>query len=195
MSQLCVTPWMAAHGLPLSPGILNQEALEGGLPFHSPNKWKWKWKWSSLAQCPSWGPMDCSPPGSSAHGISQKASVLEWVAIISIWTYEKKILILEVFQVVWIKFNLPGLDSNSYSQILIISNIFLMISTNTSLCSYIDLLDGFSFYLISILLCYCFVHMNKCAWISRWILSDDKQKKKQMLKTDKKFRAIVNWIA
>ena len=27
-----------------------------------------------------WGPMDCSPPGSSVHGISQ-ARMLEWVAI------------------------------------------------------------------------------------------------------------------
>ena len=27
-----------------------------------------------------WGSMDCSPPGSSVHGISQ-ASILEWVAI------------------------------------------------------------------------------------------------------------------
>ena len=29
-----------------------------------------------------WDPMDCSPPGSSVHGISQ-ASILEWVAISS----------------------------------------------------------------------------------------------------------------
>ena len=28
------------------------------------------------------GPMDCSPPGSSVHGISQ-ARILEWVAITS----------------------------------------------------------------------------------------------------------------
>ena len=31
--------------------------------------------------CPTlWNPMDCSPPGSSVHGISQ-ARILEWVAI------------------------------------------------------------------------------------------------------------------
>ena len=31
--------------------------------------------------CPTlWDPMDCSPPGSSVHGISQ-ARILEWVAI------------------------------------------------------------------------------------------------------------------
>ena len=31
--------------------------------------------------CPTlWGPMDCSPPGSSVHGILQ-ARILEWVAI------------------------------------------------------------------------------------------------------------------
>ena len=31
--------------------------------------------------CPTlWDPMDCSPPGSSVHGILQ-ARILEWVAI------------------------------------------------------------------------------------------------------------------
>ena len=36
----------------------------------------------SIAQlCPTlWDPMDCSPPGSSVHGISQ-ARILEWVSI------------------------------------------------------------------------------------------------------------------
>ena len=39
-------------------------------------------KWSEVAQsCPTLcDPMDCSPPGSSVHGILQ-ARVLEWVAI------------------------------------------------------------------------------------------------------------------
>ena len=38
----------------------------------------------SIAQsCPTlWDPLDCSPPGSSAHGISQ-ARIREWVAISS----------------------------------------------------------------------------------------------------------------
>ena len=35
----------------------------------------------SLQSCPTlWDPIDCSPPGSSAHGILQ-ARILEWVAI------------------------------------------------------------------------------------------------------------------
>ena len=35
---------------------------------------------SVVKLCPAlWDPMDCSPPGSSAHGISQ-ARILEWVA-------------------------------------------------------------------------------------------------------------------
>ena len=41
-----------------------------------------EWKWSEVAQLcltPS-DPMDCSPPGSSAHGILQ-ARILEWVAM------------------------------------------------------------------------------------------------------------------
>ena len=34
----------------------------------------------SLQSCPICDPMDCSPPGSSVHGILQ-AGILEWVAI------------------------------------------------------------------------------------------------------------------
>ena len=47
-----------------------------GLPPLSPMKW------SEVAQsCPTLcDPMDCSPPGSSVHGIFQ-AWILEWVAI------------------------------------------------------------------------------------------------------------------
>ena len=34
-----------------------------------------------MLACPTlWGPMNCSPPGSSVHGISQ-ARIVEWVAI------------------------------------------------------------------------------------------------------------------
>ena len=38
------------------------------------------WKWSLSVLSNSWRPMDCSPPGSSIHGIFQ-ARVLEWGAI------------------------------------------------------------------------------------------------------------------
>ena len=37
--------------------------------------------WSITPVCPTlWDPMDCSPPGSSVHGILQ-ARILEWVAM------------------------------------------------------------------------------------------------------------------
>ena len=39
-----------------------------------------KWKWSRSVVSDSYGLMDCSPPGSSIHGIFQ-ARVLEWDAI------------------------------------------------------------------------------------------------------------------
>ena len=39
-----------------------------------------KWKWSRSAVSDSLQPVDCSPPGSSVHGILQ-ARILEWVAI------------------------------------------------------------------------------------------------------------------
>ena len=40
----------------------------------------WKWKWSRSVMSDSLRPMDCSPPGSSVHGILQ-ARILEWIAI------------------------------------------------------------------------------------------------------------------
>ena len=69
--RLCVTPETAAHQAPPSLGFSRQEHWSG-LPFPSP---KWKVKVKSLS------PMDCSPPGSSIHGIFQ-ARVLEWGAIV-----------------------------------------------------------------------------------------------------------------
>ena len=39
-----------------------------------------KWKWSRSVVSTFYGPMDCSLPGSSIHGIFQ-ARILEWVAI------------------------------------------------------------------------------------------------------------------
>ena len=66
---------MAAHQAPLSLRFSRQEHWSG-LAFPSPMRE------SEVAQsCPTLsGPMDCSPPGSSAHGILQ-AGALEWGAI------------------------------------------------------------------------------------------------------------------
>ena len=66
---------MAAHQAPPSLGFSRQEHWSG-LPFPSPMRE------SEVTQsCPTLSdPMDCSPPGSSAHGIFQ-ARVLEWGAI------------------------------------------------------------------------------------------------------------------
>ena len=71
----CATPWMAAHQAPLSLGFSRQEHWSG-LLFPSPMRE------SEVAQsCQTLSdPMDCSPPGSSVHGIFQ-ARVLEWGAI------------------------------------------------------------------------------------------------------------------
>ena len=77
--QLLATPWTAAHQAPPSLGFSRQEHWSG-LPFPSPmhESDKWKGKWSRVLT-PS-DPMDCSPPGSSIHGICQ-ARVLESGAI------------------------------------------------------------------------------------------------------------------
>ena len=49
---------------------------------YEPDMWQWLQHCCLIAQwCPTFcDPMDCIPPGSSVHGISQ-ARVLEWVAI------------------------------------------------------------------------------------------------------------------
>ena len=73
--QVCATPQTAAHQAPLSLGFSRQEHWSG-LPFPSPVHE------SEVAQsCLTLSdPMDCSPPGSSVHGIFQ-ARVLDWGAI------------------------------------------------------------------------------------------------------------------
>ena len=73
--RLCATPETAAHQAPQSLGFSRQEH-GSGLPFPSPMRE------SEVAQlCPTLSdPMDCSLPGSSAHGIFQ-ARVLEWGAV------------------------------------------------------------------------------------------------------------------
>ena len=77
--RLCATPQTAAHQAPPSLGFSRQEPWSG-LPFPSPMHESEKWKWNAQS-CPTLSdPMDCSPPGSSAHGIFQ-ARVLEWGAI------------------------------------------------------------------------------------------------------------------
>ena len=77
--QLCATPETAAHQAPPSLGFSRQEHCSG-LPFPSPVRESEKWKWSRSVVSDSSRPMDCSPPGSSVHGIFQ-ARVLEWGAI------------------------------------------------------------------------------------------------------------------
>ena len=77
--QLCATPYLAAHQAPLSLGFSRQKHWSG-LPFPSPMHESESE--NEVAQsCPTPSdPMDCSPPGSSVHGIFQ-ARVLEWGAI------------------------------------------------------------------------------------------------------------------
>ena len=73
--RLCATPQTAAHQAPLSLGLSRQEHWSG-LPCPS------TMRESEVTQsCLTLSdPMDCSPPGSSVHGIFQ-ARVLEWGAI------------------------------------------------------------------------------------------------------------------
>ena len=50
----------------------------GAISFY--NSWEWKVKVKLLSRVRLHDPMDCSPPGSSIHGIFQ-ARILEWGAI------------------------------------------------------------------------------------------------------------------
>ena len=75
--RVCVTPQMAAHQAPPSLGFSRQEHWSG-LPFPSPMQ-ESESEVTQSCLTPS-DPMDCSPPGSSIHGIF-KARVLEWGAI------------------------------------------------------------------------------------------------------------------
>ena len=78
--QSCPTlcdPIDGSHQASLSLGFSRQEHWSG-LPFPSPMH---KSESEVTQPCPTpSNPMDCSPPGSSVHGIFQ-ARVLEWAAI------------------------------------------------------------------------------------------------------------------
>ena len=77
--RLCATPQTAARQAPPSLGFSRQEHWSG-LPFPSPI-YEMKSESEVAQSCPTLSdPMDCSPPGSSVHGIFQ-ARVPEWVAI------------------------------------------------------------------------------------------------------------------
>ena len=76
--RLCATPQMAAHQAPPSLGFST------GVGCHFLLQCMKVKRESEVSQsCPTLSdPMDCSPPGSSIHGIFQ-ARVLEWGAIAS----------------------------------------------------------------------------------------------------------------
>ena len=71
--RLFVIPWTVAHQAPPSMGFSRQEYWSG-LPFPSPMHESESEVAQSCATVSN--PMDCSPPGSSLHGIFQ-ARVLE----------------------------------------------------------------------------------------------------------------------
>ena len=75
--RLLATPWTAAHQAPPSLGFSRQEHWSGCHRLLQRMKVKSE---SEVAQSgPTLSdPMDCSPPGSSVHGIFQ-ARVLQWV--------------------------------------------------------------------------------------------------------------------
>ena len=76
--RLCATPQMAAHQAPPSLGFSRQEHWSGFHFLLQCMKVKSESEVSQSCPTPS-NPMDCSLPGSSAHGIFQ-ARVLEWGA-------------------------------------------------------------------------------------------------------------------
>ena len=77
--RLCATPWTAAHQAPLSRDSPGKNTGVGCHFLLQCMKVRSESEVAQLCPTPS-DPMDCSPPGSSVHGIFQ-ARVLEWVAI------------------------------------------------------------------------------------------------------------------
>ena len=77
--QLCATPQKAAHQAPVSLAFSRHEHWSG-LPFPSPVNESESESEVAQACLTLSDPMDCSPPGSSIHGIFQPR-VLEWGAI------------------------------------------------------------------------------------------------------------------
>ena len=81
---------MAAHEAPPSLGFSRQEHWSG-LPFPSPMH---ESESEVTQSCPTLrDPMDCSPPGSSVHGIFQ-GRVLEWGAIASSESRHRSLLLI-----------------------------------------------------------------------------------------------------
>ena len=78
---LLAIPCTVASSAPLSMGFFRQEHWSG-LPFPSPKGTIERKKVKSLSRVRLSDPMDCSPPGSSVHGILQ-ARTLGWVAVTS----------------------------------------------------------------------------------------------------------------
>ena len=79
--QLCATPQTAAHQAPPSLGFSRREHWSGVGCHFLLQRVKVKSESEVAQSCPTLcNPMDCSPPGSSVHGIFQ-ARVLEWGAI------------------------------------------------------------------------------------------------------------------
>ena len=81
--RLCATPQTAAHQAPPSLGFSRREHWSG-LPFPSPMHESEKWKGSRSA-CPSLNNLvDCSPPGSTVHGIFDSSDFQIFLSKISI---------------------------------------------------------------------------------------------------------------
>ena len=86
-AALCCPPWLSASfsqqpSLVIGPTHTALSPSSGLIFFPCPFQLKRaKWKSEVAQSCLTlWDPVDCSPPGSSVHGIPQ-ARILEWVAI------------------------------------------------------------------------------------------------------------------
>jgi len=129
--RLCVTPETAAHQAPPSLGFSRQERWSG-LPFPSPMHESEKWKWGENEVTQSYptlsSPMDCSLPGSSAHGIFQ-ARVLEWGAI----TFSRAVN--KIHTVFWKQLAEQNSEwHNSHDQVALISQSLLWVYSAHHFC-------------------------------------------------------------
>ena len=130
---------MAAHQAPPSLRFSRQEHWSG-LPF--PYPMHESEKWTEVAQsCPTLcNPMDCSPPGSSVHGIFQ-ARILEWGATVLVGVKCSSIVALICNSLIindvkplitgLLAISIPSLEQRlfkSFAQVLIRLIVFLFLS-------------------------------------------------------------------
>ena len=114
-------------------------------------------------------PMDCSPPGSSIHGILQ-ARVLEWSAIVLVPNrMDEKIQILRLLQTNWMR------SSGGVGLATCLNKAFPVTLIRSLRTTELVLLEVITLWKLHVSLMFKYVFQRKCPYL----LSDSQKKKKK----------------